>query len=27
VPRETDAAGREELRKRLETELRAITQD
>jgi hypothetical protein len=27
VPREMDAAGREELRKRLETELRAITRD
>jgi lysophospholipid acyltransferase (LPLAT)-like uncharacterized protein len=27
VPRETDAAGREELRKRFETELRAITRD
>ena len=27
VPRETDAAGREELRKQLETELRAITRD
>ena len=27
VPRETDAAGREELRKKLETEMRAITRD
>ena len=27
VPRETDAAGREELRKKLEAELRAITRD
>ena len=27
VPRETDAAGREELRKQLETEMRAITRD
>jgi hypothetical protein len=27
VPRETDAAGREELRKKLEVELRAITRD
>jgi hypothetical protein len=27
VPRETDAAGREELRKQLEVELRAITRD
>jgi hypothetical protein len=27
VPRGTDAAGREELRKQLEAELRAITRD